>query len=38
MADDDEFEHDFLCDESLSDTSFCVSEPDDNPKSISLDL
>ena len=38
MEDDDDFDNDFLCNESLSDTSICLSEPDDSPKSISLDL
>ena len=35
---DDDSEYDFLCDDSLSDVSVCLSEPDENPQSIYLDI
>ena len=40
MEDNDVEQHDFLCEDSLSDfdDSFCESEPDDLPKSIAVDI
>ena len=35
---DDDVEHDFLCDDSLSDISICDSEPDETPKSVYIDI
>ena len=38
MDDDDYDDRSFLNDSFSSDISFCFSEPDDQPKSIQLDL
>ena len=37
MEDDDTFDE-FLCDDSLSDISFCESEPDNLPQSVNIDI